>query len=183
MAESRPPRFSDQFMKLKLLILMGVAALFCGGCATTTMTHGIPNFAQVEPGIWRGGQPTDEGWNYLHSLGVKTDIKLNTEQEGTDVAADALGMQVFQVPVMFYQQIGLVRIDRGRFDDALNSMPATGVYIHCQHGQDRTGLFVAMWRRKVGGWLKPQAEQEMMAHGFHKELLGLWSFWERYDGK
>ena len=35
-----------------------------------------PNLAQVEPGVWRGGQPTEQGWRDLRSLGITNVVKL-----------------------------------------------------------------------------------------------------------
>src|ERR1041384_8162820 len=42
---------------------------------------GIPNFYQVNERIYRGGQPTDQGWDSLARLGVKTVIDLRREDE------------------------------------------------------------------------------------------------------
>ena len=55
-----------------LFLLLLVAGLVCG-CATPSpapMVHGLPNFAQVCPGVYRGGQPANEGWDYLYGVGV-----------------------------------------------------------------------------------------------------------------
>ena len=52
-----------------------------------------------------------------------------------------------------------------------------GTYVHCEHGQDRTGLIIGAYRVRVQRWSKSQAYQEMKAHGFHPLLHGLYSSW------
>lgn len=54
------------------------------------------------------------------------------------------------------------------------------VLIHCEHGQDRTGLVVACYRVQHMGWTHEAAEKDMLAHGFHKALHGLWEYWESF---
>ena len=43
------------------------------------------------------------------------------------------------------------------------------VLVHCQHGSDRTGMMVAIYRIAVEGWTKSQATNEMVhgGYGFH----------------
>jgi protein tyrosine/serine phosphatase len=47
--------------------------------------------------------------------------------------------------------------------------------IHCVHGNDRTGLLVALWRLSQG-WSKADAQAEMWANGFSGEP-GLLAYW------
>ena len=53
--------------------------------------------------------------------------------------------------------------------DALELMkaatPEHPVYIHCEHGADRTGLLAALYRVKVQGWAPEDAKTEWEAHG------------------
>ena len=163
---------------------MLLTAMICG-CATvsTTGTHGIPNLAQVDPGVWRGGQPTAAGWDWLYSHGVTNVVKLNETSEGSDDYAAQKGMLVIPWTISLPQQLGLEHLDYS-YVAVFDLMRADqnrgfthGLFIHCEHGQDRTGLFVAQYRLYVDGWTKQAAEQEMLAHGFHKSLLGLWNYW------
>src|SRR6266478_6197198 len=65
------------------------------GCSPTTTTHGVPNFARVDAGILRGGEPNAEGWKWLkEEQGVETVVKLNFESEGSDEEARRLGLNV-----------------------------------------------------------------------------------------
>lgn len=157
---------------------MGLMVL--AGCQTQqVMTHGIPNLAQVEPGLWRGGQPTEEGWQWLNQQGITNVVKLNPVNEGVDDYARALGMKVYAAPITIQQQLGLAPIFHGAIAADVSLLRTPGTYVHCAHGQDRTGLIVAAYRVR-SGWGKDRAEQEMMEHGFHKELIGLWDYWEKF---
>jgi hypothetical protein len=155
----------------------GAALLAWCCCATGILAQGVPNLAEVEPGVWRGGQPTEAGWTHLKSLGITNVIKLNLQSEGSDAAAQHLGMKVYPVPIPLPEQLGLKPIDTNDIEKILTAVPAAGTFIHCEHGQDQTGLFVALWRVRRDGWSKSDAEKEMLAHGFHKDLRGLWQFW------
>jgi hypothetical protein len=52
------------------------------------------------------------------------------------------------------------------------------VLVHCQHGSDRTGTMVAIYRIAFEGWTKEQAVDEMVngGFGFHP----LWQNLRRY---
>ncbi len=143
-------------------------------CSTKPLSN-IPNFAVVEPGIFRGGQPTDAGWANLRLAGITNVIKLNLSEEGSDDMAITNGMVVNNFPIDLDDQIlGPIKI--ATVNGAL-SLIHKGTFVHCEHGQDRTGLIIAVYRVK-SGWSKPKAEAEMLKLGFHKELHGLWDFWQ-----
>lgn len=156
---------------------------FLQSCVSLKNTDPIPNFRQVDPGVYRGGQPTQEGWNKLKALGVTTVVKLNLDKEGSDAEAVKLGMDVWDLGINVYEQTGLEQIPDGFFDSICLSLPEKGIYIHCEHGQDRTGLCCAIYRMRVDKWTKDQAQTEMLQNGFHKSLLGLWEYWEDYNAR
>lgn len=164
-------------MRFAALILAAML-VSCSTQHVTTVTNGVPNLAEVDTGFWRGGQPNKEGWEHLKSLGVTQVIKLNPESESSDAWAEFLGMKVIRVPVSFSQQMGLARIPDEYFTDAIRSVQGAKTFVHCQHGQDRTGIFVGLYRIKIDGWTKHFARNEMDAHGFHPELIGLTHYWE-----
>ena len=47
------------------------------------------------------------------------------------------------------------------------------VYVHCLHGQDRTGTMIAMYRIAHDGWDANRAYQEMLSCGFRPYLGNL----------
>ena len=165
---------------MKFLII--IAALLFAGCATRPgVRPGIPNFAVVERGVYRGGQPqTLEDWRWLYSVGVRDVVKLNTHSEGDDVAR-ALGMHVYYYPIDFVSQT-VGKPDPREIKEAADvvyfaHLEHVGVYVHCSHGQDRTGLVVGNYRL-IEGWSKYAAYREMVRYGFHPQLRGLCWSWE-----
>jgi tyrosine-protein phosphatase SIW14 len=167
-----------------------VLILLALGCSPTTLNQGIPNFVQVEPGLWRSGQPTTAAqWSYLKSIGVRHVVKLNFDSEGTDALAIAAGLDVH---VLSVQPEG----DQDVFDNVLNTFVRPnaaalseaerviaedgGVLVHCTHGQDRTGLVVGEHRVLHDRWSKADAYAEMLKNNFHAELHGLHETWESF---
>jgi tyrosine-protein phosphatase SIW14 len=165
-------------MKNAILIL---SAIFLCSCSTTVVTHGIPNLHQVENRVWRGGQPENlAAWQYLHDdLGILFDLKLNTEKEASDDLAKQAGMVVVKFPITTWEQtlgmpktfalLGAVSVIEGGKEG--------GIYVHCQHGQDRTGLVIGAYRVESEHWTKAEAYKEMKWNGFHPELDGLYQAW------
>jgi protein tyrosine/serine phosphatase len=162
---------------LRLIFL--VMAIACAGCAGRAPVHGIPNFAEVSPGIYRGGQPAGtEGWRYLQALGVQRVVKLNSEAEGSDVAAGEIGLEVVSIALP-PASLGEVFQEPAAGDvfAAVEAMRAGNVFVHCTHGEDRTGLVVGTYRVVAQGWTKERAWREMIARGYHPLFLGLDKFW------
>lgn len=154
---------------MKTLLL--IPLLLCS-CASPVREHGIPNAAWVEQGVMRGGQPNAEGWAFLRSLGLTNVIKLNTGQPD----AVHTGMTVLWAPMTWVDQT----IGKPKSEDLRRAVEAIqpGTFIHCAHGQDRTGLVVGAYRVNVEHWDKDQAWAEMAQHGFHPLLRGLMWSWE-----
>lgn len=134
---------------------------------------GILNFSVVdhERLIFRGGQPvTPQDYDSLRNMGVTQIIKLNPHNVSIEVESKEKGFEWFYAPISTVEQI-LTEPDFDYVRGAVNMIrPRT--YIHCEHGQDRTGLVVALYRISRG-WNKELARTEMLALGFHKILLGL----------
>jgi protein tyrosine phosphatase (PTP) superfamily phosphohydrolase (DUF442 family) len=140
----------------------------------------IPNLSQFDQTRWRGGEPPDEAaWKYLRdNLGITRVIQLDPNCEGSGAVATSLGLDVRYHPISWIQQI-LVGPGDKDFRMAVQELFETPgpVFVHCLHGQDRTGLAVACYRLWYGKWTKQAARTEMDAGGFHALLVGLLTYW------
>lgn len=137
---------------------------------------GIPALAQVEGTILRGGQPTAEGWDWLEKNGIKRVIKLNLESENSEHPAEGRGFELLSFPINFADQI-IFRPDYNTVIEAVEAIQPN-TFIHCTHGEDRTGLVVGAYRVLKQEWAKDTAWSEMLQHNFHPELMGLTLFWD-----
>jgi protein tyrosine/serine phosphatase len=166
-------------MKTKFIFLI-ISFLLLVGCNTVPSftSNNILNLRVVDASqnILRGGQPDAKGFIYLKSLGITNIIKLNLE-DNEDAEATALGMTVVYIPINTYDQV--IHLEKWKFEVAVIAI-TPNTFIHCAHGQDRTGLVVAGYRM-ANGMSKADAEKEMLANGFHKELIGLWGFFKKIN--
>lgn len=170
-------------MKFRLAILLVGLIVIAPSCQTGTVTRGVPNYVIVDDKalVTRGGQPQDvaypDGWHLIGMIATNV-VKLNPASESSDAGALAVGLRVQSFPISFEQQMFGTGLDDVVRKAVAAITPKT--YVHCAHGQDRTGLVIAVYRVQVQHWSKADAEKEMLARGFHKELRGLWEYWEGF---
>lgn len=143
-----------------LLSLLAVPA-FAG-----SPVNGIKNFHQLNQHVYRGGQPTDEGFQYLAQIGVKTVIDLreadprSKEEEGMVSKA---GMKYVNVPMT-----GLIPPTDTEITKILALLEdETGgpVFVHCKRGADRTGAVIASYRIDHDHWDNDKALKEAKEMG------------------
>jgi protein tyrosine phosphatase (PTP) superfamily phosphohydrolase (DUF442 family) len=126
---------------------------------------GIKNFDRVDTHVYRGGQPTNEGFRYLAGIGVKTIIDLR-EADGRSVAEEkavtAAGMKYVNVPMT-----GLTPPTEAEITKILAMMEdgTTGpVFVHCRRGADRTGAVIAAYHIDHDQWDNARALKDAKAH-------------------
>lgn len=180
-----------------LVLLTALAACTCSPMHYNPAYPGVPNLDRVDDNIYRSGQiTTDAGWDTIAKLAGTRRIhvlKLNFENEGSDAIAVVRG---YDVQFFAIQPEGdtdawdefkgiFVEPDRHEVDAAeaelakARDTEATDFYlIHCTHGQDRTGFITGKHRVDHDGWTKEEAWNEMLAHHFHTEIIGLLRAWE-----
>jgi tyrosine-protein phosphatase SIW14 len=135
--------------------------------ATPLEREGLPNLHQVTPMLYRGGQPTVAGMQQLKAMGVKTVINLRSfnadedELEDTGLAYEHIYMKAWHPE----------REDIIRFLKIVTDKDSTPVFVHCQHGADRTGLMCAIYRVAVCDWTKEEAIREMTQGGFGYHII------------
>jgi protein tyrosine/serine phosphatase len=144
----------------------------------------LPNFHQVHPYLYRGGEPTDAGLNKLKQMGVTTIIDLRGHPGRVKAEADEarrLGLKSINLPMSAQaptdQQVKtlLDTLKRAKAD------PANGkVFVHCAHGSDRTGCMIGIWRVVNDGWSYDQAFGEMRKYYFNPKFTLLSDTVKRY---
>lgn len=127
----------------------------------------VQNLYRIEDGFYRGAQPTADGFKELAGLGVKTVIDLaGGDGDGAFVKDGAI--KLVHLPMHAWS----LRDDRVVEALRVMSDPANRpVMVHCQHGADRTGALVALYRVVVQGWTKEKAVEEMNRGGYHHSSL------------
>jgi len=132
---------------------------------------GVLNFGRVDDSVYRGGQPDEVGLEGLKQLGIKTIINLRMANDAFKTEAE-----LARNHSMVYTNVPMTGIGRPS-DEQINlvlslikTLPSP-VFIHCQHGCDRTGTVIACYRIKHDAWSANSALQEAKRYGL--------SFFER----
>ena len=138
--------------------------------------EGIVNYGLVRAGFYRGAKPDGPALDTLQRLGVRSIIDLRMPREiDNDEARKARmrGIAYTNVPLPGLraptdQQVQQVLT-------LLRTLPGP-VYLHCEHGCDRTGTIVACSRMQEDHWAMEPALREAEFHG----LSGLERGMRRY---
>ncbi len=150
----------------------------------------VPHFAQVAPGIYRGGTPElSNGVAYLHEQGIKTIINLQgadlvlkySASERSDSrnkegeAAVQLGMKYFNLAIPAAADFSDAdKENMGRAVRIMSSPEFQPVYVHCKLGNDRTGVVIGLYRILFQDWTAKQSNDEMTENG-HRGLRGFFT--------
>jgi protein tyrosine phosphatase (PTP) superfamily phosphohydrolase (DUF442 family) len=127
--------------------------------------EGVPNLFRVSDALYRGDQPSPLGMRNLKKLGIKTIINLRSFHSDRDELGETgLAYEHIYMKPWHPEEKEVVR-----FLKIVTDPQRTPVLVHCQHGADRTGTVVAVYRIAVQGWSKGEAIREMTqgSYGFH----------------
>ena len=147
--------------------------------ATKIDRPGLTNLHKVNDGLYRGAQPTPEGIKELEKLGIKTIVDLRFGHSDKEIL-DGANVALEQIPMLAWSP---KEEDVVRFLRIVTDKSRQPVFVHCQHGADRTGMTCAAYRVAVDGWTKQQAIDEMIKgdFGFHAIWTALPKFIENLD--
>jgi protein tyrosine/serine phosphatase len=140
---------------------------------------GLKNFARVSDGLYRGEQPDKEGFAQLKKLGIKTIINLRTFNSDRG-ELDGLGLQYAHIHCKAWNPEDEDVIKFMKIVQDKNNQP---VFVHCQHGADRTGMMVAVYRMVEQGWTIDEATKEVDNFGFHKIWKDIQKYLKHFDAE
>jgi protein tyrosine/serine phosphatase len=122
----------------------------------------LPNFHQVSDTLYRGAQPSEEGFAQLKAMGVRTIINLRSFHSDCDLIGETgLGYEHIYMKPWHPEDEDVVR-----FLQIVTSEGRSPAFVHCQRGADRTGTMCAVYRVVIDGWSKEEAILEMMYGGY-----------------
>lgn len=126
---------------------------------------GAGNFYKINDHLYRSEQPSRQGMKNLEKMGIKTIINLRPfHSDKSRLKGTKLSVEDIDVKTWHIEDEDVIKVLK--FIRKKENGP---FLIHCQHGADRTGLMIAMYRIVEQGWSKDEAVKEMVegGYGFH----------------
>ena len=136
---------------------------------------GLPNFAKVSDDLYRGAQPTREGFKRLKEMGIRTIVSLRAFHSDKEMIK-GLGFNYVNISFKTWHP---EEEDVVKFLREVTKKENQPVFVHCLHGADRTGMMTAIYRIYVQGWPIDEAMKELPNFGFHE----VWSNIREYLSK
>jgi protein tyrosine/serine phosphatase len=170
-------------MKEKLNCFIFIVFCFSSFSAAAR-SDGIANLSLATEGIYRGARPLNENeFDSIGKLGVKSIIDLQggdssallkLYEPGENPEMIAKEEKIVTDRKMRFINIPLSSLDRisdesnRKIDEVLafmNDKKNQPIYIHCEHGKDRTGLLIALYKVKYEGISPAAAYEDWMKQG------------------
>lgn len=150
---------------LTALFSLSLGVFCAAGQRGMPAQEGIGNFGRVNDSLFRGAQPDETGLKNLKRLGIKTVINLRTTNDlwkAEEAAAGRNGIAYTNVPLA-----GLGRPTEEQISRVLSIIETapSPVFIHCEHGCDRTGAVIACYRIRHDKWSSQEALHEARQFG------------------
>lgn len=136
----------------------------------------------VDASVFRGSRPRPDQYSMLRAV-VKSVVSLEGIAEDQREANGLAPLQVASCPILFAEIYftGIAQIYLDKILEIIDSAPKP-VLVHCEHGEDRTGLVVAAYRVRVSRWVKDAAMAEALRFGYRRWLnYGLNKTWGAFQ--
>jgi protein tyrosine/serine phosphatase len=130
----------------------------------SSTTQDIPRFQMIADGIYRGGQPGREGFEYLKKKGIKTIINLRMEN-GEESVVKELGMNYVHIPISLKVWSKIPDHAIERYFKVLSDPSNYPIFFHCRRGADRTGALAGFYRIAFQDWEAKKAYNEARSVG------------------
>lgn len=166
-------------LRTAIVALLLSVVILSNGCATRptapptrTLTKpcdtcyvGVPNFAKVSPALWRGAQPTSDGFRNLEAAGVKTIINFRHNHDDLPLLTGTK-LKYLWIPARAWHP---EEQDLVMFLKVLEDQNNWPVFVHCAAGKDRTGYAVGAYRivAETENWSTDDAIHEMFDFNYN----------------
>jgi protein tyrosine/serine phosphatase len=149
---------------------------------------GLPNLHRVNASLYRAAQPSRAGFVFLDTRAslangdppIKTIVSLRAFNDDSSLVTGSSRLRLEEISFKTWhpEDEDVIKFLRIATTPALQP-----VLVHCQHGSDRTGTMVAIYRITIDGWTKAQATDEMIhgGFGFHPVWQNLLRYIEALD--
>lgn len=138
--------------------------------ATRTRKN-LPNFGEATTTLYRGGQPSKEGFRILAKMGINIVVDLRGSRDSERKIVTQLGMRY--VPLYWHCWFPKDKVF-AQFLRLVRDNPGKKIFVHCRLGDDRTGMMIASYRMAREDWSAEKAEKEMEKFGFnfpHRRMI------------
>ena len=166
---------------MPLAFVLTVLLTAVAGVAAAQPAIPIERFQQVDDRLYRGAQPSIDGFRRLRDLGVKVIVNLRMEADANKTnegkIVESLGMRYINLPVedgnFFTRSRRIPETVIHKFLNLLDDRSIGPVFVHCHRGADRTGALVAFYRVARHGWDNQRALKEAREIGLRSWYHGL----------
>jgi protein tyrosine/serine phosphatase len=157
---------------MRAIVLLLLLAMIAS--AENTGEGDIPRFSILADGLYRGGQPTERGFEFLKEKGIKTVINLRAEDNSEQASVEKLGLNYIRIPVDEVLPWSHVPPDAiAKFFELVDNRANYPIFFHCRRGADRTGFFSAIYRMALQNWDADRAYAEARQIGMRWYFAGL----------
>jgi protein tyrosine/serine phosphatase len=170
-------------MKKLYAILAGLILLV--GCATRGFppTAAILNYDHVDSYVDRGAQPNGRGIEFLKNQHVT--LVINLRDVGDTWVNEGRACTNYGIKYLWVPLNGIhapSKADVEKILAAINAEIKAGgkVFLHCQHGCDRTGAIAACYEIRFKGESNADALSEANFYGMSKLEFGMRNFIKHY---
>lgn len=183
-----PPEARQALEKLRNLALDHSWERSLTGFPTATHVQrppvsAIPNYDDLGRGLRRGGQPDQDGVDWLVAHGTTIEVDLRGDDRDNSWAPPTWpGIRRYHIPMPDYGTPTREQVEE--FARVLREHEGEKVFLHCKAGVGRTGTMVACWRI-TQGWSAEEAiarerfyayggsfRQEEFVRAFEREWKG-----------
>lgn len=176
MTVKKGPYFaSGKVMTIDARMLSIICSFFL--ILTTNAFADIAKILPVSDGIFRGPRPNEHMLDELKTMGVNTILNIDNDTDAIEWERKQAQIRSFNYISLPMNSFGFPRDhDVDRMLSILNDKSNHPIYLHCKHGEDRTGLVVGLYRIFHEKVSTKQAYEEMISRNFHVALVHLFSY-------